>query len=190
MNNIIFLDIDGVLNCEAGYKEKLCNYVTWGDEDKGEYHQTFYPPSKALINDLIKETDSKIVISSTWRSSGLEWLNKVWEYEKMDGEIVGVTPHLYFKNNYSAPRGCEIKEYLREVGFREINWSKEEQIKYMEESGIKNYIIIDDDSDMLYGQRNNFVHVEPSPRNRLGFNEKHYNKSLKILSKSILDLKF
>lgn len=41
----------------------------------------------------------------------------------------------------------------------------------MEKSGVDNYIIIDDDADMLYGQKNHFVHVLPSPRNKDGFRE-------------------
>jgi hypothetical protein len=60
----------------------------------------------------------------------------------------------------------------------------------MKESDLENYIIIDDDSDMLYGQRNHFVHVLPSPRNKDGFNEKYYKEALAKLSKSIIDLNY
>lgn len=67
---------------------------------------------------------------------------------------------------------------------------EEEQLKYMEKSGIENYIIIDDDSDMLYGQRRHFVHVLPSPRNMSGFNEEYYNQALNILNKNIIQINF
>jgi hypothetical protein len=55
---------------------------------------------------------------------------------------------------------------------------------------VDNYIIIDDDSDMLYNQRNHFVHVLPSPRNKLGFNEKYYAQALDKLSKDVIALNY
>jgi len=60
----------------------------------------------------------------------------------------------------------------------------------MEKSGIENYIIIDDDSDMLYSQRNHFVHVLPSPRNKSGFNEEYLEKATLKLEKSVIDLNY
>lgn len=59
----------------------------------------------------------------------------------------------------------------------------------MKESNIRNYIIIDDDSDMLYKQRNHFIHVLPSPRNKEGFNKEYYDQALNKLKKNIIDLK-
>ena len=82
MKNIIFLDIDGVLNCEKAFKDGFCKYVNWEDGKNG-HHMSFYIPSKKWLNKLIKETDSDIVISSTWRLQGLEFLRKVWQLEKM-----------------------------------------------------------------------------------------------------------
>jgi hypothetical protein len=60
----------------------------------------------------------------------------------------------------------------------------------MKKSEVDNYIIIDDDSDMLYKQRNHFVHVLPSPRNKRGFNEEHYAQALDKLSKDVIDLNY
>ncbi len=182
---IIFLDIDGVLNCETAFKEGFCKYVEWTNKVKKGYHMSFYPPAKNLLNQLIEETDAKIVISSMWRKSGLEFMQNVWEQEGMLGEIVGITPSLYLKDNSSVPRGCEIKKWLEDKGFRHINWSKEEQQKYVKESGIESYVIIDDDSDMLLQQKDHFVHVLPSPRNKDGFTEKHLKQATKILNNEI-----
>jgi hypothetical protein len=164
---IIFLDIDGVLNCQDAYKDGFCKYYHDPNDDEFWY-QTFYPISKALINRLIVQTNAKIIISSTWRKSGLDFMKRAWENEGMEGEIIDITPCLYFKDNGSVPRGCEIEQWLKHKGFSHINWSKEKQQEYMDKSDIENYIIIDDDSDMLYGQRNHFVHVLPSPRNTSG----------------------
>lgn len=199
---IIFLDIDGVLNCEDGYREGLCRYVGG--------HQSFYPPSKDLINLLIEETGAKIVISSSWRKDGLDRMKEIWKAEGMSGEVIDTTPSLYLQKNgsihfwngheskhptpkirgYSIPRGCEIDYWLKDKGFSHINWSREEQEEYISRSGIENYVIIDDDSDMLYGQRNNFVHVYPSPRNTKGFNGSHYEKAKEILLQTVADITY
>jgi hypothetical protein len=190
---IIFLDIDGVLNCEKAYRSGECNYVKWNwDDGTEDHHQSFCSWSKELLNKLIEETDAKIVISSTWRSSGIEFMRKVWELEGMHGEIIGITPSFRGDiNGYTIPRGCEIDYYLEhDLKFNHINWHKSVQQGYIERTGVENYIIIDDDSDMLYGQRNHFVHVLPSPRNKEGFNQKYYKEALAKLSKSVIDLNY
>lgn len=87
-----------------------------------------------------------------------------------------------------ACRGDEISLWLEAQGFRSIFWSKETQQEYLDISNIENYIIIDDDSDMLYNQRFHFVHVKPSPRNMKGFHEEHYDKAKEILNKTIIEL--
>jgi hypothetical protein len=186
---IIFLDIDGVLNCEDAYRAGHCQYVEWTWEDgRKDNHQRFCAWSKGLLNRLIRETGAKIVISSTWRMSGLEFMKKVWEMEGMEGEIIGITPSIRTEG-LRIPRGVEIDYFLEnDLGFRHINWDEQIQREYMEKSGVENYIIIDDDSDMLYGQRNHFVHVLPSPRNTEGFNEYYYEMAKLILDKSVIEL--
>jgi hypothetical protein len=187
---IIFLDIDGVLNCESAYRNGECQYQEWIWEDgRKDHYQRFCVRSKELLNKLIDETGAKIVISSTWRHSGIEFMRKVWEMENMCGEIIGITPSIR-ANGISIPRGIEIQFYLNEMGFSHINWSEEEQQKRMDESGIENYIIIDDDSDMLYQQKNHFVHVLPSPRNYDGFNQYYYEKARLMLDKSCIELNY
>ena len=186
---IIFLDIDGVLNCENAYKNGDCKYTEWVWEDgRKDHYQRFCVRSKDLLNKLIDETGAKIVISSSWRHSGIDFMKKVWEFEEMHGEIIDITPSLR-TSGIHIPRGMEINYYLEnDLKFRHINWSKEEQLKYMKDSDVENYIIIDDDSDMLYCQRSHFVHVLPSPRNRDGFNEEYYKEALIKLNKTIIDL--
>jgi hypothetical protein len=110
--------------------------------------------------------------------------------EEMEGEIIGITPSLR-NNMIHIPRGMEIEYYLKEdLKFNHINWDKETQREYMEKTGVDNYIIIDDDSDMLYRQRNHFVHVLPSPRNKRGFNDEYYAQALDKLSKDVIDLNY
>ncbi len=189
---VIFLDIDGVLNCENAYRSGECKYTEWvnhhGDKD---HHQSFCSWSKELLNKLIDETDAKIVISSTWRSSGIEFMKSVWELEGMHGEIIGITPNFRGEvDGYTIPRGCEIEKWLRDNGFSHINWDKDTQQEYINKTGIENYIIIDDDGDMLYGQRNHFVHVLPSPRNKDGFNQHYYEIAKAMLEKTVIELNY
>jgi 5'-3' exonuclease len=60
----------------------------------------------------------------------------------------------------------------------------------MNKSNISNYIIIDDDSDMLLHHAPHFIHCPPTPRSTSGFNEKCYEKALKVLSSTIIDLHY
>ena len=187
---IIFLDIDGVLNCESAYRNGECQYQEWVWEDgRIDHYQKFCTRSKELLNKLIDETGAKIVISSTWRQSGIEFMKKVWKMEKMSGEIIGITPSLR-SDKLRIPRGMEIEFYLNEMNFFHINWSEKEQQRIINESGVENYIIIDDDSDMLYNQKNHFVHVLPSPRNYDGFNTHYYEKAKLMLEKSVIELNY
>lgn len=193
---IIFLDIDGVLNCENGYKHKWCTKNdTYGD--------LFFPPSASLLNDLISETRAKIVISSTWRMSGLKQMQRMWKDRKMAGEVIDITPSIWNINNkkylhngkskpinYDIPRGVEIDIWLEWKGFKHINWCSEKQYEYMDKSGIENYIIIDDDSDMLLKQSEHFVHVKQSPKNKNGFHLTNYYRALRILRKNVVDLNY
>ena len=89
MDKIIFLDIDGVLNHEDFYRSGNKKFIAI---DPDYSYQSFCPNSKMWLNKLIEETDAKIVISSTWRTDGLDRMYDIWESEKMSGNIIGVTP--------------------------------------------------------------------------------------------------
>ena len=188
---VIFLDIDGVLNCEEAYRAGECQYQEWVWEDgRKDHYQRFCSWSKEWLNKLIEETDAKIVISSTWRMSGIEFMKKVWELEEMKGEIIGITPSLRTKGIH-IPRGMEIDYYLEnDLKFHHINWSREEQDRVIRASGVENYIIIDDDSDMLYKQRHHFIHVLPSPRNKRGFDQAHYVHAMGVLGWTVSDITY
>ena len=85
---IIFLDIDGVLNCENAYRNGECQYQEWIWEDgRKDHYQRFCVRSKELLNKLIDETGAKIVISSTWRHSGIDFMKKVWDMEEMKNGV-------------------------------------------------------------------------------------------------------
>jgi hypothetical protein len=143
---IIFLDIDGVINLVSKAHD--------------EFGQLFHEPWVKNLDKVIKETKAKIVISSTWRISGLLQMQAMWDHRKLPGEVIDVTPSFRFAKKglqYTIPRGCEIESWLDNKGFCRINWDENELLKYVNKSGIENYVIFDDDSDMLYNQREHFV---------------------------------
>jgi hypothetical protein len=140
---IIFLDIDGVLNHEAFYKERFEKRYEEGAMPHP--HSEIDPKSVENLNTLIKETDAKVVISSTWRHSGLEYCKDVLEFHGFNGEIIDITP-----SHQSRFRGLEILDWVKTneklIGERYFNFTE--------------YVILDDDSDMLYWQRNNFMLID------------------------------
>lgn len=119
MNKIIFLDIDGVLNVYC--------------EERDEFGCIFHKHFEENLKWIIEETNAKIVISSTWRMSGLKVMQEMWKHRNLAGDIIDVTPFSAF-----CVRGEEIQTWL-------------------DNNEVLNYVIIDDDDDMLPTQKSNFV---------------------------------
>lgn len=142
---IVFLDIDGVLNHEHFYKEK---HGKRSEESTINYpYSEIDPKSVERLNILCKETGAKVVISSTWRRSGLEYCKDVLEFHGFTGDIIDITPS---GRGEMTLRGNEI-----------LQWVKDNQ-ELLGESyyNFTEYVILDDDSDMLYWQRNNFLLID------------------------------
>jgi hypothetical protein len=189
---VIFLDIDGVLNHENWFKKRMTikndfNSKEWND------HYPFYefdPESVKQLNKIIDKTGAKVVISSTWRHGRtIEQLQEILDRVGFVGEVIDTTPSLNVRigkdpAGYTIPRGCEIDWWLKTKKFQRINWSKEKQLEFLEKSEVKNYIILDDDSDMLYGQREHFVKTNWKD----GLNDIHTNLSIEILNKTLINL--
>lgn len=117
---VIFLDIDGVLNVIG--------------QGWDEYGQLFHPHLEDNLREVINKTSAKIVVSSTWRMSGLDIMKEMWEKRNLPGEVIDITPNLK-----RGIRGEEIEQWLQG------------------NKNITNYCIIDDNDDILESQRNNFV---------------------------------
>lgn len=138
---ILFLDYDGVLNHEMFYNEQAKNEI------KIEYpYSSIDPNCVNFLNDLVDKTDAKIVVSSTWKNSGIDYCRDVLEYHGFKGEIIDVTPNLRSEN---CLRGNEI-----------LKWIKDNEELVGPYYNFNEYVILDDDSDMLYWQRNNFILVD------------------------------
>ena len=114
---IIFLDFDGVLATE-GYTESL---LITGQKTKDKFGMLFNPNCIEQLDKIIKHTNAKIVITSSWKNYLSLWdFVWMWRYRKMSGLVIGVTPSI------SIYRGEEINKWLRK------------------HKGITNYVIIDD----------------------------------------------
>ena len=143
MERYLFLDIDGVLNTM-----RYSNYLTdHGEDDTDEDGALFDPEAVANLETIIKNVpDVKIIISSTWRFKGWDWMNRLWEKRHLPEKIYGFTPALEFvrfqdvvSKDYSesvypyGTRGLEIGEWLR------LN-KRRNPLVYR-------YVIIDDEDD-------------------------------------------
>jgi hypothetical protein len=127
---VIFLDIDGVLN------------VMHSDRD--DFGAIFHPHLVDNLRRVIIKTCAKIIISSSWRHSGLQRMKDMWEFRNLPGEVIGVTPDLR----------CEIEG---ESFYEKLQRGHEIQAVLDRMPEITSYVIFDDDNDMLPSQQGNFV---------------------------------
>jgi hypothetical protein len=179
---VIFLDIDGVMNSNLfyhqRYKKRWRKPITWWYElrylvkklfrikSKGvslsdyktpDSHFTFEYQFNRLkdetclekwkwLSEWCNETDTKICISSTWKhhfgtkgniSTPEKWEDSFVKLGFKPGTYVGIT------GDRRGLRGQEIKEWLD---------------KHPE---VEDYVILDDDSDMLPEQFSKFHHSDP-----------------------------
>lgn len=148
---IIFLDFDGVITIPP----------TW----------ILNANKIKLIKKLVEETGAKIVVSSSWRSDNVEdTIKSITGYTKkcpktkmlywLADNIYDVTPWNSAKNFKGSGRGGQIQTWLD-------NHSKE----------VENYIIIDDDGDMLDSQLYHFIQTDY----QTGFTEHEYELAYRVL---------
>lgn len=146
---VIFLDFDGVLNSHQSFNFWRKNhntddwegrlYLEWKGTLKEYLAQEFDPIALNNVDELVNEfADLKVVVSSTWRlGETVESLQKILAPAKaLSAAVIDVTPRFPGK-----PRGEEIQAWLNE------------------HPEVTNYVIIDDDSDMLDSQKDHFVHT-------------------------------
>lgn len=155
---IIFLDIDGVLNSEKFYKNEA-QHEKWKRAESEGYSReeqdaiaNIDPESVKWLNYIINKTNAELVISSTWRFD---------ENLKIKLSFMGIKPFIGITpKTWERHRGTEIQMWLD---------------RHPE---VFNYVILDDDCDMLDSQLNNFVNTSWLE----GLNEDSANKAIKILN--------
>ena len=174
---VLFLDIDGVLNSENWFAYRiycvknnmvniLMNFVD--TDDRNIKHKLTMLDDRAIanLNRIVEETGCKVVLSSSWRSS-IESENiftqNLLKLKGFKYEFYDVTPRLWF-SDFSIRRGEEIKFWLD---------------KESEKHEIESFVILDDDSDMLPEQMNNFIHVD----GQVGLTDRDVLTAIKILNR-------
>lgn len=174
--DIIFLDFDGVITTEKSM---------W----------RFDPKKMDMIKELCETTGARIVITSSWRTYDLEkTLQRIIDREKKEGNLpyalaeytVDITPRCGVTytgldsevRHESCPRGKEIDVWLSQHGY----WCPRLYDELKPNTGIivENYVIFDDDCDMLLSQKDNFVKTDTYK----GVSRKDINKAIKILTRN------
>lgn len=173
MKKIVFLDIDGVLNHEQFMikREKEFNHLSHIDLGVCQID----PEKIGLLNMLIECTNCYFVISSTWRISYWgdlpEIFNRLNFYNKeAEKRILDKTPISSCSMCY---RGNEIYNWMQH------NNQFFDGAPYYR---FKNYVILDDDSDMLYWQKDNFIQTD----GKIGLTENDVKKAIDILNKEYI----
>jgi len=166
--NIIFLDIDGVLNCQLFYEKMHREKIIASDipaykqvkkqlrksakrEEMGReqyYKEQLCPTRMEWLNQLCLETNSVVVISSTWRSGKtVDELQKTLNNSGATFTIIDKTGH-----NESRVRGVEIWEWM-DKNITKDTWGDHAH-------DFERYAIIDDDSDMMLWQAKHFFQTD------------------------------
>jgi hypothetical protein len=147
---VVFLDIDGVLNSTQFFKM----------EDTYPKSNPRSQLDSEAISYLNEIADWNFVLSSTWRKFyDKNEMNNMLNDMGFNGTIIDYTPDLNWQGSI---RGNEIMVWMRENNLGDS----------------KKYVIFDDDSDILYWQRNNFIHVD----NHFGLGPNHVWRAKKILN--------
>jgi hypothetical protein len=127
-NALIFLDVDGVLNIQSK------SYITSTFKKDGSMKYLEYHLVQRL-NYIMEKTNSKLVISSSWKSDMDSLLSELkTEGFKYAHRIIGITP-------YREHRGIEIEDYLS---------------LYPKQT----YIVLDDEIEDICGEKCNVVPKE------------------------------
>lgn len=156
---VIFLDIDGVLNTT-----RSC-IANRGDGATGINVREFDPVGAGMIRSLCIKYDTRIVISSTWRQSGL---NKTG---------ADISTLLYREMNESGLLPLLHKDW--KTPSLQNRWRGEEINAWLKEHPeILKYAIIDDDNDFQPEQREFFVRTKAED----GLLTQHYRKLGQILA--------
>lgn len=152
---VIFLDIDGVIN------------IIREDSGFDEYGQLFNQRCVDNLKKIIDSTNAQIVISSTWKDSGLTIMKEMWDYRELPGNVIDITPSAQevveagIEEFYDlVSRGSEISLWISKNNFK------------------GKYIILDDVRDFTTDQLPHFIKTNAD----IGISDTDVIKSVYLLS--------
>lgn len=149
--NILFLDVDEVLNCNVNRKsDKQHKNVTFLGINT---HDRFHPLLVENVNKLIKRYDLKIVVSSTWRKHfDIITLRDIFKNQLgIVGDVLDYTTQHTLDHEYRKRIEWEGDAALpRDRGLQITHWLLDK--KY----NVKDYIVLDDSLDASYGHEDKY----------------------------------
>ncbi len=151
---IIFLDIDGVLNSDEYFRKRT-------KKDSILDHLDIEIARK--LQKIVDATDAKIVLSSTWRFNYYDKLKEWFKENNFTIEIIDKTK----RGCSDCVRGNEIRSWLKE----NVKQGGPEVEKV-------NYVILDDDNDMLLWQKDYFINTD----NKYGLTDSDVDKAIELLN--------
>lgn len=182
MRKYLFLDIDGVLNHDEwfGSPEYKNSQENWKVS-------MFDPKCVERVNKILQETWAELVVSSSWRS--MADLEKIFEGVGLPFKFHR-TPHA---NEIYHMSSCDLYNGMYGDNHDDPRWWRGSEIEYFLErmDPNANYVILDDDCDMLDSQKDHFIQTcndriytpELYKKNEgSGLTEKVMNKAIDILN--------
>ena len=163
MSNIIFLDVDGVLNSKF-----------WDNDHQREISEGKYVDLAAvkLLGSLVNRTDAKIILHSGWR---------FWFDESMNP----LKPAAEFFVNAMASEGISISGVTPDLTTEEIRKAKkfslvkaDEILTWLKENPSDNWVVLDD-LDLNNSEiENHQVKTDPE----VGLTDHDVEKAIKVLA--------
>lgn len=165
MKKLIFLDVDGVLNSENFFRARMRDNPKPPREDMIEYLSWDIDPACIKrLQEIVDRTGADIILSSTWRINHYKEFIKILKRFNVTAKVIDRTPRINWEGSV---RGNEIALFIK----KNAQWCGSPH-KY------KNYVIIDDSSDMLFQQKDNFVHTSWE----FGLQDRDVRRSVEILN--------
>ena len=167
--NILFLDVDGVLNSERSF---LAGAARGKQYELDNPHDPYWlkittctidPVACDIVNRVCQKCDVKIVVSSTHRKHFPDNEQKL-SLMKDYFATLGIDPELIigWTESLHTIRGIEIKEWLDR------------------HPDVINYVILDDSSDMMPEQMEFFVRCD----GKVGVSSENYFQMMKLFGGS------
>ena len=169
----LFLDIDGVLNTI-----RYSNFLVDHHEDEVDEDGALFDPE--AVNNLAciieNVVDLRIIISSTWRLKGWEWMKRLWVKRQLPGTIYSFTPVLEvvcFADEINRKGSTSVYPY----GTRALEVNEWLRLYASQNSLTYKYVILDDVNDFLVMQQGNAIITDPD----FGITKENVVKALEIL---------
>lgn len=155
---VVFLDIDGVLNTE-NYIDSIVLTNTYCNTNfpiKDDYGKVFDPSAVRYLVALCKKHNLKVVISSDWRYSGLDRLKMMFKSRNINVDIIDTT---ICNANYKTYKTqfMELQKLTKIRFSQRVERGYEIQAWLNTHPDVENYVIFDDNNDMLESQEDHFV---------------------------------